>query len=196
MQTNAHGHDRVERLNHWVHVGNMALLLLSGFQIHAPGFNIFQSMSNARLVHFVSMYMFLAVGVIHVYQFFVLGKYKVAMPRLSDVGSLVAEVQYYLFLRSDEPPYEKYNALQKFTYAGIFALAVLMSILGFVLYWPESLASAAMLLGGLAAVRQFHYLIAWAYVLFVGVHLYMISITDLQLLVAMVTGRRARGVQG
>ncbi len=185
-------HDLAERTTHWLHVVNMALLLLSGFQMHIPDFNLFLTISNARLVHFISMYLFLALGVIHAYLFFALGKHKVALFGRGDVKDIIPLAKFYLFLSSKEPAYEKYNVLQKLSYAGLFAMSCLQAILGFALYWPESLAPVATVLGGLAAVRMYHYLVSWVFLSFTGVHLYLILTTDIRLLFEMVNGGKAR----
>ena len=60
------------------------VLILSGLQIHYPGFAVFGTMQTARFLHLVSGYFFLFLGVLHVYFFFAPGKRKIAMPHLED----------------------------------------------------------------------------------------------------------------
>ncbi len=124
-------HDLVERIFHWVHVVNVLLLVLSGIQIHVPSWNIFGSMNNARIVHFVDMYIFLLIGVIHVYLFFAMGKYKVAMYKFSDFADLIPTIRWYLFLSDWRPDYTKYNVLQKLSYGALFVISSLQALIGF-----------------------------------------------------------------
>ncbi len=188
-------HDLAERTTHWLHVANLAVLLLSGFQIHFTSLNVFLSLSNARLVHFISMYIFLALGVVHVYQFFALGKHKVALFRKEDVKDILPLLKFYLFLSDKEPHYSKYNVFQKISYASLFALSLLQAVLGFALYWPAGLGSFSAMLGGLAAVRMYHYIVSWVFLSFTGVHIYLVLTTDIRLLFEMVNGGRAHEME-
>jgi len=84
-------HDGFERFTHWAHTVNTVFLVLTGMQIHYPGFSVFGAMQNARFLHLVSAYLFVAIGVYHIYIFFALGKHKISMPGLLDF-SVVAPI--------------------------------------------------------------------------------------------------------
>ncbi len=181
-------HDWIERVFHWVHVINVILLILSGIQIRVPNWHIFGSLNNARIVHFVDMYIFLLLGVIHVYLFFAMGKYKVAMFNLSDFADLIPTIKWYLFLSDQRPDYAKYNVLQKLAYAALFVVSSLQVLIGFALYRPDLFGGVVNLAGGLVLLRAYHYLIAWLFISFTGVHLYLTLAEDIRLLWAMIHG--------
>jgi len=189
-------HDIIERVGHWIHLLNMVLLILSGLQIHAPWFNVFGSMNTARLVHFVDMYLFLFIGIFHVYQFFATGKWRIAGPTPSNLKSTGGTVRYYLFLTDRKPPYNKYNPLQIITYFLLFVLSAVQAVLGFALYWPVRLHAVVDFFGGPIGVRQAHYVVSWVFISFTAVHLYLVLTQPLTMTRSMVTGsywRRADG---
>ena len=104
-------HDGFERFTHWTHTLDTVILVLSGMQIHYPGFAVFGAMQNARFLHLVSAYLFVAIGVYHTYIFFALGKYRVSMPGLFDFSEVGPILKYYLHLSREKPVVEKYNVL-------------------------------------------------------------------------------------
>ncbi len=181
-------HDLLERIAHWVHLGNMILLVLSGMQIHFPAFNVFGSMSNARFVHFVDMYLFFFLGVFHVYQFFAEGKFTTAGPTPHNIRGLGATIKYYLFLGDREEERDKYNPLQIITYFLLFAVSALMAVAGFTLYWPVQLSVLVNAFGGIMTLRQIHYLLSWLFLAFSLVHIYLVLTQPLKYIRAMVTG--------
>lgn len=187
-------HDAIERFTHWTHALDTILLVLSGLQIHYPGFGIFGTMQAARFIHLVSGYGFIFLGILHVYFFFALGKRWVAMPRLSDLGEFRPIARYYLFLSPVKPDYAKYNVLQKFSYAGLFGISLLQAVLGFALYWPGALSFVLGAFGGGAMVRVWHTTIMWVFLSFTAVHIYLVLTEDIRLTKAMVDGYYFRKV--
>jgi len=123
-------HDGFERFTHWAHTLDTVILVLSGLQIHYPGFAVFGAMQNARFLHLVSAYLFVAIGVYHTYIFFALGKHRISMPGLFDFSEVGPILKYYFHLSREKPVVEKYNVLQKFGYFLLFAVSVLQSLLG------------------------------------------------------------------
>ncbi len=186
-------HDGIERFTHWTHVADTVALILSGLQIHYPGFGVFGTMQTARFVHLVSGYLFLCLGVLHVYFFFALEKWKVAMPHPADLAEIGPLLRYYLFLTREKPDYAKYNALQKFSYAGLFAVSSLQALLGFALYWPAAFATVFAVFGGAVAVRIWHTTVMWVFLSFTAVHVYLVVSEDVGLLKAMIGGYYDRG---
>ncbi len=187
-------HDGIERFTHWAHMVNTVFLVLTGLQIHYPGFALFGSMLNARFLHIVSGYLFLFLGILHVYFFFALGKRKVAMPHLSDLSEMGPILRYYLFLSREKPDYVKYNVLQKIAYAALFVVSFLQSLIGFALYWPATFAVVITLLGGAAYTRIWHTTIMWVFLSFTVVHVYLVYTEDVRLVKAMLTGYYYRKV--
>ena len=189
-------HDVIERAGHWIHVANMVLLFLSGLQIHFATLNIFGSMTNARFVHFVDMYVFLFIGVFHTYQFFATGKWLSAGPVPRNLRGTGATIKYYLFLSDRKVETGKYNGLQIVTYFLLFAISVVMAVVGFSLYWPVRLSWVVSAFGGLMTLRQVHYILSWVFMVFTAVHLYLVLTQPLEYTRAMVTGSYWRRTSG
>ncbi len=181
-------HDLVTRVGHWVHLLNLILLVLSGLQIHFITLNIFGSMNNARLVHFVDMYVFFFLGVFHVYHYFASGKWRLTGPTPRNLRGTWGTVKYYLFLQPHKPPYREYNPLQIISYFLLFALSAFMALVGFALYWPQELGFVVRGLGGLMTVRQIHYLLMWVFIAFTIVHVYLVATQPFKQTKSMVTG--------
>ncbi len=181
-------HDGIERFTHWAHVADTIVLILSGLQIHYPGFGVFGTMQAARFAHLVSGYLFIFLGAFHVYFFFALGKHRVAMPGVADLGDVAPLLRYYLFLSREKPDYAKYNVLQKISYAALFAVSLLQSLLGFALYWPAALAAVLAAFGGAVSVRIWHTTVMWVFLSFTAVHLYLVLTEDIRLVTAMIDG--------
>jgi Ni/Fe-hydrogenase b-type cytochrome subunit len=188
-------HDGVERFTHWTHVVDTILLILSGLQLHYPGVSLFGSMITARFVHMVSGYLFIFLGILHVYFFFALGKNRIAMPDVNDFREIGPVVRYYLFLERTKPDYAKYNVLQKISYAGLFVVSFLQTVLGFALYWPAALAPVLSLFGGAVSVRIWHTTIMWVFLSFTAVHVYLVMTEDIRLTKAMWNGYYYRKVE-
>ncbi|GAB4240340.1 MAG: Ni/Fe-hydrogenase, b-type cytochrome subunit [Deltaproteobacteria bacterium] len=187
-------HDGVERFTHWAHLADTVVLILSGLQIRYPGFSVFGTMQAARFLHLVSGYFFFLLGVLHVYFFFALGKRKIAMPHAEDLSGIGPVLKYYLVVGGTKPDYAKYNALQKFAYAALFAVSFFQSILGFALYWPVPLAAVLSLFGGAVDVRILHTTVMWIFLSFTAVHVYLVFTEDARLVKAMVDGYYYRKV--
>jgi Ni/Fe-hydrogenase b-type cytochrome subunit len=189
-------HDGVERFTHWAHLADTVVLILSGLQIRYPGFSVFGTMQTARFLHIVSGYFFLLLGVLHVYFFFALGKRKIAMPHLDDLAGIGPVLKYYLVVGGKKPDYAKYNALQKFAYAALFAVSFLQSVLGFALYWPVPLAAVLSFFGGAVDVRIWHTTVMWIFLSFTAVHVYLVFTEDSRLVKAMIDGYYYRKTPG
>ena len=189
-------HDGVERFTHWAHMADTIVLILSGLQIHYPGFAVFGTMQAARFLHLVSGYFFFFLGVLHVYFFFALGKRKIAMPHLEDLSGIGPVLKYYLAVDGKKPDYTKYNALQKISYAALFVVSFLQSVLGFALYWPVQLAAVFALFGDAVHVRIWHTTEMWVFLSFTAVHVYLVLTEDSRLVKAMVDGYYYRKTPG
>jgi len=189
-------HDGVERFTHWAHMADTVVLILSGLQIHYPGFAVFGTMQTARFLHLVSGYFFLLLGVLHVYFFFALGKSKIAMPNVGDLSGIGPVLSYYLTVDGKKPDYAKYNALQKVAYAALFVVSFLQSVLGFALYWPVQMAAVFALFGDAVHVRIWHTTVMWVFLSFTAVHVYLVLTEDARLVKAMVDGYYFRKTSG
>jgi len=187
-------HDGFERFTHWAHTLDTVVLVLSGLQIHYPGFAVCGTMQSARFLHMVSAYLFVAIGIYHTYIFFALGKHRISMPGLFDFSEVGPVIQYYLHLRREKPHYEKYNVLQKFGYFLLFGVSVLQSLLGFALYWPAQFAFVFLVFGDAVHVRIWHTTVMWMFISFTALHVYLVVTEDRRMVKAMVDGYYYRKV--
>jgi len=187
-------HDGIERFTHWTHLVDTIVLILSGMQIHYPGFSVFGTMQTARFLHMVSGYLFIFLGVFHVYFFFALGKRKIAMPHLEDFAEVGPVLKYYLTVGGTKPDYAKYNVMQKMAYAGLFVISLLQTVLGFALYWPAQLTVVFALFGDAVHVRIWHTTVMWVFLSFTAVHVYLVVSEDRRMIQAMIDGYYYRKV--
>ncbi|MHB9112238.1 MAG: cytochrome b/b6 domain-containing protein [Thermoleophilia bacterium] len=173
---------------HAVHMVSLLLLIFTGFYIRSPFFGGF--MGYAEAIHQVAMWTFVFTTVIRIYwSFFGAGS---APPgrrtkirdfhwfsplRHKGEGNFRDTLKYYLFLRKTYPSVYKFNPLQKGTYLfWTFILIPLTLLTGLCLWAPtraffEPLTYRA---GGLAAMRSYHYLLMWVFIVTAGTHLYLV----------------------
>lgn len=178
-------------LIHWMHLASFLALAVTGILIHGHYAGV--SMQAVRQVHFVVMYVFVLTTIVRVWWAFlgrgsstagstaIVRDYKHFAITGSDIRALPSWVGYYLFLRKTRPYTEKYNPLQKLTYTVLFPLGVVvMALTGAAMFPP---AAAAMrwltdLLGGLNAVRLWHYMAMWVLLVFTLIHVYLVFAED------------------
>jgi Ni/Fe-hydrogenase 1 B-type cytochrome subunit len=179
------------RLLHWSNMISITMLCLTGFYIHAPeSFRLFANMNDARTTHFVFA-MILSVGVVvRIYLAFATGDWRnIVYAPIKDTKKLPSMLMYYTFLAKDHPYYGKYNPGQKGMYTGVFALAIVQIITGFILYKPVTFTSWAYFLGGFLVVRMIHYIVTWIFVLMVLVHVYLDVAEGIPVLMSIFTGK-------
>lgn len=179
------------RLFHWVNVVSIMLLILTGFEIHAPwSIKIFGNMDGARMVHFFMAYVLVISIVGRVYYAIVAKDAKnIVYNPIKDTANLPSMMKYYLFLSDSHPDYGKYNPGQKMMYTGWLFMAIIMIITGFILYKPDHFIVLSNLLGGLVAIRLIHYVVNWLFVLSIVVHVYLDLSEGVPVLRSMFTGK-------
>lgn len=179
------------RIFHWINMISITMLILTGFYIHAPqSFRLFDTMTTARTVHFCMAYL-LCFGVVgRMYYMIVAHDTKnLIYEPIKDTKKLPSMIKYYLFLADDHPYYGKYNPGQKAMYTGVFAMALVMIITGFILYKPLTFGFMAGWLGGFLVVRIIHYAITWIFVLCILAHVYLDVAEGIPILKSMFTGK-------
>ncbi len=173
---------------HAVHMVSLVLLVFTGFYIYSPFFSGF--MGYALSIHQVAMWTFVFTTVIRLYwAFFGAGS---APPgrrtkrrdfhwfspiRHEGEGNFRDTLKYYLFLRKTYPSVYKFNPLQKGMYLfWAFVLIPLTLLTGLCLWTPTQsfFESFTYWAGGLAAMRGYHYLLMWVFVITAGIHLYLV----------------------
>lgn len=175
------------RLDHWVRVIAIAILVFTGFYIHWPfiagGPDSFL-MAWMRFFHFVASYALVLGLVVRVYMAF-----NSAFDRdwkdfgiLRNLRDLPDIIGYYLFVKGSHKDYRKYNPLQALAYLFITLLIIFTTLTGAALYKgkafgfinaAESFRWVNTMLGGESYTRIWHFLSMWVFIIFVGVHIYM-----------------------
>jgi len=175
------------RLDHWVRVIAVAVLVFTGFYIHWPflsGGTDSYLMAWMRFFHFVSAYALVLGLVVRVYFAF-----NSAFDRdwkdfgiFRNLRDLPDIIGYYLFIKGTHKDYRKYNPLQAFAYLFTAILIVFTTLTGAALYKgkafgildaQKSFMWVNTLLGGESFTRIWHFLSMWVFIIFVGVHVYM-----------------------
>ncbi len=181
-------------LLHWLIVGCLAVLGVTGFYIHHPFFTIgsgeehlFMTMAWIRWTHFI----FAAILIESVAIRFELAFFSHYDPDWRDVGpstknirALPEALSYYLFLRKDHRYWRKENPVMNVIIIPLWLLAYLFAILsGFALFngnffW--GLTSTNTLLGWMPRLwgneenlRTWHYYLIWFFVTSGAIIVYM-----------------------
>jgi thiosulfate reductase cytochrome b subunit len=188
-----------ERLWHWLMGFSILALMVTGLQVHFFGAWKFISLPKAVAVHnffavvltvnaFLSLFYHLTTSAIR--QFL--------PPKRGLVESVTAQAQYYargIFLGQPHPspktPERKLNSLQQLTYLALLNVLFPLQVVTGVLIWGASrwphLAQAT---GGLTLVAPLHSLLAWFFLAFFFLHVYLTTTghTVFSNITAMVNG--------
>lgn len=186
-------HPLQNRISHWVNLINFIVLIFTGFLIHFP----FQGvpMNLVRNLHFFFMYLLIFNGIIRFYMSFFSKHrdYKKFLLNEHDLKYFIPQIKYYLFIQKEHPPNpNKYNPLQKLAYIALPVLAVFQAITGFLLYLPMKFPYWEAVLGGLAMIRSFHYVIMWLFIAIIAIHIYMVFTEAVDQFWLMFFGKRIR----
>lgn len=180
------------RIFHWMNAGAILLLVITGLYIGNPflGSTIQEEayysfvMGWVRYIHFFAAFLFTANLFFRLYWAFKGNKYAISNPlKGSFWRETVETMKYYLFLKNKKPHYVGHNPLAQLSY-WIFIVfgSVIMVFTGFYMYvepQPESILGkmfswVAFLFGGDSySVRSWHHIVAWGFVIFTIVHIYM-----------------------
>ncbi|MDU2066466.1 MAG: Ni/Fe-hydrogenase, b-type cytochrome subunit [Sporomusaceae bacterium] len=188
------------RIFHWTMVCCMPVLFLTGLYIGNPFFitsqgfeptfvvGRFMSMETIRFVHFAAAYILLAALILRIYGF-IINRGDRLLPRFWTRAyweGFFDTLQHYLFLRRRHKPYLR-NALARASYLGVYCLLLGELITGFTMYAmirPNSMAAVVLaplisLVSNEYWLHIIHHVIAWCFVLFAIVHVYMAARADL-----------------
>ncbi len=191
MKTKISMYTRFERLWHWLQALLIAVLIVTGFEIHGTwqllGFE------NACEVHNTSGGTLLILSVFAIFWHITTGEWKQYLPTLCDTGAVT---RYYLvgMFRGESHPFrktreQKLNPLQRLAYLSLKIILLPAALLsGLVYYYPEFVEKAAG--GRLELVAYVHTAAAFALMVFFVMHTYLTTTggTLLQYITAMITG--------
>ena len=187
------------RLWHWVTAGSIVMLAITGYLIGSPPPSIGGEASEhfmfgtIRFLHFAAG-LTLAVGFIYRVALAITGgplHREIFMPRVDRPRfrrDFIAEVRWYLFLRSEPHPAVGHNPIAQVVMFLLFTLpATFMIVTGLALY-AEGQGQGTTLdrffgwvgpaLGGSQTMHTLHHLTMWAIVVFVIAHVYAVLRED------------------
>jgi thiosulfate reductase cytochrome b subunit len=185
-----------ERFWHWTQLGLILFLALTGFEIHGS----YQFFGFDQAVHFHSAAatVFLVLIAFAIFWHFTTGEWRQYIPTRK---FLRAYVEYYLigiFRNAPHPTKKttlsKLNPLQRLVYLGLKILVIPVSVISGLLYmfyrYPQHHGIEALNVHGLTTIALVHTAGAFLLVMFMIVHLYLITTgrTPTSNLKAMITG--------
>ncbi len=171
-----------ERTWHWLQALAIALLIATGFVIHRPDIFSFADYQIVVRVHNVLGFILLANAALAVFYHVAGGGIRRFVPEPKGFfDQAIAQLLYYLrgIMRGDRHPFEKQpekrlNPLQQVTYLVILNVLLPLQVVTGVLMWSSQLwPGAAESVGGLWLLAGFHTLLAWLFVAFLIMHMYL-----------------------
>ncbi len=188
------------RLGHWINAALMLALMATGMRMHFGGREgALIGFESAFHVHNIVGAILVAVSVI----FFVVhvvggGARQYLTFREGHVRGGVAQAKWYLvgvFRGAPHPshpsPERRFNPLQQTAYASLMWVTLpALLVSGVLLLFPATIPDEVFGVRGTWLVSTLHYLVSWAFVLFLAGHLYLITMGDRPWygLTAMITG--------
>ncbi len=187
------------RCFHWINFLCLLSLTVTGFLIADPP--ALQSASPAwfsywfgwvRFIHFASAYLFVLNLVYRIY-WSVAGngyaRWSNFIPLRPAQWREMWEVgkHYGLIFRHQAPKSIGHNSMAATSYLGLFAISLFQVVTGFGMYAPMSgswfpglFAWIVPLFGSDMAVRQWHHLMTWVFIVFTLVHIYLVYFNDVR----------------
>lgn len=182
------------RWQHWANVAAVFILSCTGYYIMDPFFGpwYFDGVETGyfmgwiRLIHFVTAFVWLGIGLTRLVLLFVSRdrylRWRALWPlnTKDDLRYLGQVAAHYLFLRKEPPLYLGHNPLQQLTYTAVYGAGILQMIVGFGLYgiyhqsstfWRIMSAPANVI--GIPGLRLLHTMIMFFLWAFVIAHIYL-----------------------
>ena len=188
MSSHLDAHPRYARISHLLNLIIFAIFIVTGFMIHSPYSGM--PMDFVRDLHIIIIWVFLFNGIIRIY-WAIFSKhrdYKEFLLFKQDFKVIWPQLKYYLFL-GKHPHTGKYNPMQKLAYLAFFAMSAIQFCSGALLLWGGSWPNLVSFFGGLAAIRSFHYLFTWIFLVLIAVHFYLVFTESPRLFPIMFFGK-------
>jgi Ni/Fe-hydrogenase b-type cytochrome subunit len=177
---------------HWIAAACIVTLVVTGFYIGRPYFYTSGSasdhflMGRVRFVHFTAAGVLVATAILRAYWLFVGNRFE-SWRALFPVGkeswvNLWRVLKAYLFIRPHEAPhYMGHNPIQQLSYTLLYGVALTQAMTGFYLYGLSNPGGfffilfgwIGPLLGGAQVVRFVHHVLAWFWLIFLPLHVYL-----------------------
>ncbi|MGG0717317.1 Ni/Fe-hydrogenase, b-type cytochrome subunit [Robertmurraya massiliosenegalensis] len=180
------------RIFHWINAFTIVILMITGIYIGKPFVSASISgdayysflMGWVRYIHFFAAFLFTANLLFRLYWVYKGNKYAKSNPfQISFWKETWEAIKYYLFLPNKKKHYIGHNMLAQLSYWIFIGLgSIIMMLTGFYLFFEPQFESS---LGGLFSyigilfggdsftVRSWHHLVAWGYMVFIVIHVYM-----------------------
>jgi Ni/Fe-hydrogenase 1 B-type cytochrome subunit len=180
------------RTMHWIAVGCIVTLVITGLYIGRPYFVAPASsttpylMGWIRFIHLAAAATLIATAIVRVYWLFAGNKFErlaALFPvRPRDWVNLFKQIKFYLLIHPEKAPrYIGHNPLQQLSYTAMYGIAAIMVITGFALYGQSNpsgiffrlLGWLGPALGGMQNVRFIHHVVSWVFLIFIPIHIYL-----------------------
>jgi Ni/Fe-hydrogenase 1 B-type cytochrome subunit len=179
------------RIFHWVNMIAIILLMATGVYIGKPfaaasiPCDAYYSnlMGWARYIHFFAAFLFSANLLYRLYWTFKGNKFATSQPfRIIFWKELFETIKFYLFLKNNKPHYAGHNPLAQLSYLVFQGIgSVIIVFTGYYMYFEpqqDSLlgklfAWVPFVFGDSYSIRSLHHLTAWAFMVFIVIHVYM-----------------------
>jgi Ni/Fe-hydrogenase 1 B-type cytochrome subunit len=186
------------RAYHWINGFCVLALIVSGYVIGSPttikyAEEAYQQywFGTVRFIHFVAGIVFYFNLLFRLYWGFVGNEFS-RWPRFiphsrAQFREMVRVLRTDVMLETRREPHFNigHNAIAGLAYLVLFMGSLFMAFTGFALYssmssawWPKLFAWVVPLMGGDFAVRQWHHVGLWFFILFTMVHLYLVFYHD------------------
>lgn len=180
------------RIFHWINAFAIIVLMITGIYIGKPFVSAsipedaYYSflMGWVRYIHFFAAFLFTVNLLFRLYWVYKGNRYAKSNPfRLSFWIETWEAIKYYLFLPNKKKHYIGHNTLAQLSYWIFIGFgSIIMMITGFYLFFEPQFESSiagvfsylGLLFGGDSfTVRSWHHIVAWGYMVFIVVHVYM-----------------------
>jgi Ni/Fe-hydrogenase 1 B-type cytochrome subunit len=185
------------RAMHWLAVGSIVVLVITGFYIGQPYFITSGQASShylmgwMRFTHFAAAGVLVATAIVRAYWLFAGNKFERARAlfpiRPRDWVNLWRTIKHYLMIRPEKAPhYLGHNPLQQLSYTFLYFVAFVQVVTGFALYGLYNPAGAfarffgwvVPLFHGAQVVRFVHHIDTWIFLIFIPIHIYLALRSD------------------
>jgi Ni/Fe-hydrogenase 1 B-type cytochrome subunit len=185
------------RLYHWVNALCILALAVTGYLIGSPlaiksGAEAYLGywFGTVRFIHFVAAFVFFFNFLFRIYWGFVgntFAKWQNFIPHRKEQLTEVKDVLRIDIFQASGKPLQSigHNSLAGFTYFLSFLVFLFQSITGFGMYaamshaWlPHMFSWIVPMMGGDFAVRQWHHVMMWFFLIFSMVHIYLVFYHD------------------
>ncbi len=181
------------RLFHWSFALSIIVLVVTGLFIHHPWTNSVVEGSQSfpvaemRYVHFVAGFVFIAAVLTRFY-LWLFGnrqeKFWDSAPITGrNIKNLFSTIGYYLYFTDKHEQRLGHNVLAGTIYIFTIFLGFLQVLSGLWMLYPESAlwqGWGVSIFGSQAQARFIHYLTMWYFMIFVFIHLYILSWNDIK----------------